>query len=487
MLTQLDNSILEQRSPLVRMREGRVPQLLNRFLYSPGYFVFVALITLCANVFSLELPMYTICIVLGVYLSLFGRDFLPMMPIVICCYISPSVGNNPGRHEGSIFFGTSGMLLMLMASVFVLSLIFRLATDPVIGQKAFFRHKRKLMPGLLALGAVYLLAGAASGHYFDKGLSNLLFGFLQFMAVFLLYFLFSGAVRWEQAPRRYMAWTGLCVGFTLLGQIINIYISQNLIVDHQINRDLFYTGWGHYNNVGALLAMMIPFAFQLACDSKRSWPYYLCAIAFLLGVVMTCSRVSTVFAVIIYIASCLVMAFKSKKQRESLLVNGITLGVILVMLAIFHDQIFQLFADLFSGTTSLSQRFAGYRAGVDQFLKNPILGGTFYPLNTDLYAWSSVEAFTSFFPPRWHNTVIQLAASCGIAGLAAYGYHRFQTIRLLMRKPTLENVYLSLSLVALLLMSLLDCHFFNIGPTLFYSMALAFAENHTAPVESKCL
>ena len=29
----------------------------------------------------------------------------------------------------------------------------------------------------------------------------------------------------------------------------------------------------------------------------------------------------------------------------------------------------------------------------------------------------------------------------------------------------------------LLLCSLLDCHFFNIGPTLFYSMALAFGEH----------
>ncbi len=478
MLTQSDNLILEQNAPLVRLRAGRVPQLLNRLLYSPCYFCFIALMTLCSSTFAMELPMYIICIVLGVYLSLFGRDYLPLMPIIISCYISPSAENNPGRHEGSIFFGASGLVLLLMAAIFVLSLVFRLSTDPVIGQKAFFRHKRKLLPGLLALGAAYLLAGAGSGHYFDKGLSNLLFGFLQFMGVFLLYFLFSGAVRWELAPRRYMAWTGLCVGFSLLGQILNIYISHDLIIDNQINRNLFYTGWGHYNNVGALLAMMIPFAFQLACDSKRSWFYYFSAIAFLLGVVMTCSRVSTVFAMVIYVISCLVMVFKSRKRREGMIVNAITFGLLLVLILMFHKQLLHLFATLFSGTSSLSHRFEGYKAGISQFLNHPILGGTFFPLNLDLYEWSSVEAFTSFFPPRWHNTVIQLAASCGIAGLLAYGYHRIQTIRLLLKKPTLENVYTGLSITALLLMSLLDCHFFNIGPTLFYSMALAFAENH---------
>ena len=34
----------------------------------------------------------------------------------------------------------------------------------------------------------------------------------------------------------------------------------------------------------------------------------------------------------------------------------------------------------------------------------------------------------------------------------------------------------NLSVMALLLASLLDCHFFNVGPVLFYSMALAYAE-----------
>ena len=33
-----------------------------------------------------------------------------------------------------------------------------------------------------------------------------------------------------------------------------------------------------------------------------------------------------------------------------------------------------------------------------------------------------------------------------------------------------------MAFLALLLMSLLDCHFFNIGPTLVYSIGLAFAE-----------
>ncbi len=476
MLSQSDNSI--QQGPIVRFRNGDFALLLDKFLYSPWYFAFLAFITLMANLFAMELPMYVICILLGVCISLFGRDYLPMMPMVICCYISPSAGNNPGRHEASIFFGASGLVLILMAAVFVVSLIFRLATDPVIGQKSFFTARRRLLPGILALGASYLLAGAGSGHYFDQGFGNLLFAFLQFIAVFLLYFLFTGAVRWDLAPKKYLAWTGLCIGFTLLGEIVGIYIFQNLIVDSQINRDLFYTGWGHYNNVGALLTVMLPFALQLACDSKRGWAYYLTAIVFLAGVVMTCSRASILFAVVIYVVSCFVMIFKSKRHRDGVIFNAITFGIILVMLVVFYKQLLHLFSSMFSNSVSISHRFQGYKAGIAQFLEHPVFGGTFYPLNMDLYSWSHVDAFTSFFPPRWHNTFIQIAASCGIVGLVSYTFHRIQTLCLLLRKPTLENVYIGLSVAALLLMSLLDCHFFNIGPTLFYSMALAFGEKH---------
>ena len=43
------------------------------------------------------------------------------------------------------------------------------------------------------------------------------------------------------------------------------------------------------------------------------------------------------------------------------------------------------------------------------------------------------------------------------------------------------NVVIGISILSLLLMSLLDCHFFNIGPTLFYSMALAVMEFGNEP------
>jgi O-antigen ligase len=95
------------------------------------------------------------------------------------------------------------------------------------------------------------------------------------------------------------------------------------------------------------------------------------------------------------------------------------------------------------------------------------------------WIWADLDSFVNVFPGRWHNTVVQLLASCGIVGLAAYLFHRVQTVRLFLQNRTVENVYIAISILALLGMSLLDCHFFNIGPAMIYSCMLAFAENKT--------
>ena len=39
------------------------------------------------------------------------------------------------------------------------------------------------------------------------------------------------------------------------------------------------------------------------------------------------------------------------------------------------------------------------------------------------------------------------------------------------------NIYTGFYILVLVGMSLLDCHFFNVGPVLFYSMALAVMEH----------
>lgn len=462
---------------MLRLQKHPVCRRINAFLLSPAYFLAVGALTVAASVFSAELVVYTCFILCGLYLSICGRDLLPLMPLVVCCYIAPSVGNNPGRNENSIFFpANGGIYLLCLAALFAISLILRLCLDPELGRRAFLCCKRKLLSGMLILGGGYLLAGAFSGHYFHNGYGNLLFGFIQFISVFLMYFLFTGGIKWREAPKTYLSWTGLCVGFVLLAQLLHIYIAHDVIVDGEIQRGRIFSGWGTYNNMGALLTMTIPFVFHLACTQKKGWPYHLCAVAFLIGVLLTCSRGSILAAVLIYVLSYGVVIYKDLHTKSSRLVHIITFAVIGILLLLFHDELYRLFRVLISQGLDPSNRDEIYIEGLKQFGKHPIFGGTFYPLDYAPYDFSDVAAFSAFFPPRWHNTVVQLLASCGIVGLLAYGFHRYQTVRLFLVKPTLEKTYVGIFVLALLATSMLDCHFFNIGPTLFYSMALAFAE-----------
>ena len=117
--------------------------------------------------------------------------------------------------------------------------------------------------------------------------------------------------------------------------------------------------------------------------------------------------------------------------------------------------------------------------GLELFGKNPIMGGGFFSLNEYgkyYYIWEKVEAFSAGFPERWHSTVIQLLVSCGLVGMVAYLFHRYQTVKLFVKKINDEKIFIGASLLLLLGLSLIDCHFFNVGPVLIYSAALAFVE-----------
>ena len=281
----------EGKNPFEHMRGHPAVRRINLFLASPYYVMTVGLLAAISNIFSLELPVYTFYILIGLYISFLGRDYLPVIPIAICCYIAPSYGANPGKNENSIFYpDNGGIYLLAIALLFAASVVWRLTTDKRLGGRKFLTTERKLMPGMLLLGGAYLLAGAGSGFYREKGLPNLLFAAIQFLSVFLLYYFFTGGIRWEKARKDYFAWTGLTVGGAIVLEILNIYLVQNVVDDGVIIRERICTGWGIQNNMGALLACMIPCAYYLACRRKYGWVYNLCGLAFLAGVLFTCSR-----------------------------------------------------------------------------------------------------------------------------------------------------------------------------------------------------
>jgi O-antigen ligase len=253
-----------------------------------------------------------------------------------------------------------------------------------------------------------------------------------------------------------------------------------VVVNGVINRDFIYTGWGIHNNLGFLLAMMIPSAFFLAAKYRRGWIGTVVGSVFLIFVFLTCSRSSILGGCLVYGLCVGLMLHYAKNRRHNTIALVIVLSASALIILLFHDSLYLLFSDLLQMGADPSHRNLIYAEGLKLFADKPILGNSFFSPGYQPWDWATLDGFSSVFPPRWHNTVIHLLASCGIVGLLAYCFHRWQTIRLFLDKACKENNFLGCSVLVLIACSLLDCHFFNIAPVLIYSMILTVAEFSTA-------
>ena len=455
----------------------------------------MAFLTFFFYALSLEMVFYYIVGVYVLFVCLFCDDLLPIVPLFLFCYVSPSTRNNPGINSTSIFYGSSLIGMIVIVAVALISIFLRIGLDKNMGYKKLFTKKRALLLGMLILGASYMISGIGSKYYGEIYLKNLLFAFLQFASIFLLYFVFSATINWKKVPKNYFAYLGMAFGLIVVAEIFFAFLFKPVIQGGAIHVGHLRTGWGMKNNVGAVVGFTIPFAFYLACKEKHTYIYFALATIMMIATTLTGSRASMLVAGFIYLICFIFVFFRANNKKWYRISCGIFALLALVIGILFWDKIEKLFALVPSiintsseNTGSIfndSSRLSLYKFGLKEFLNFPILGQSFYPVGFDLYEFSTVEAFTSFFPARWHNTIVQLLFSTGIVGFIAYSFHRLQTIKLFFKKPTLEKLFIAASISALLLMSLLDCHFFNLGPTMFYSIFLMFAEFAESEDENK--
>ena len=456
----------------------------HQFLYSPFNIIALAIIAIIAFVFSFELIFYCIVILYALYVIAFCPDLAPLMPLFALCYVTVSKNNNPGISDQGIFYGKTATFILYILAIVIVALIFRISLDKKIGWKLFITKRRSLLPGMLILSMAYLISGIGNEHYFEYIKSNLIFALIQALSLCLLYFFFSATVWWERFNADYFAYIGLITGFVVVFELAWVYLTEDIIIDGVVERINICTGWGTYNNMGAIIALAVPFAFYFACKKRHSGIYLLLALLLMIGVVFSCSRNSMICAAITFIISYIYTFIKAKNKKEFRILSLVLVVVFIVCELIFFESTKEIFenvpniADVIDGNVVFndSGRVVIYVEGWKAFLRNPIFGQTFYSFDYDLCDFSEVDQFSAFFPPRWHNTFIQLLASCGLIGFWAYLYHRYKTIKLFVKKRTQINIYIGIYIFTLLCLSMFDCHFFNVGPTLMYSMALAVME-----------
>ena len=457
---------------------------IKKYLYSVFHIAFVSAVTACANLFGWELPVWWIFALLVVLTVLFAEDALPLAPLMCCGYVTVSASNNPAAEVGtSLFYSKSALVqLFVIAAVIVAALVARVAFDLSKPRSVVrMRSTPKLGAGILLLGLAYLTAGLTAARYYAPQWKSSLFGLVQLACIAVPYFLFHYTVNWHNVPRLYLAKIFVGLGFAVTAEVVGMYVKAFAALPEGVpfNREMLLTGWGIYNNVGFMIAFCIPFAFNLALRCRHSYVYALIADIFEVALVLTQSRGSILCGTTIFVACVIYTSVKLKgKYRWTTLGAGAGFFAVLgVAAAVFHTEVAALFDSMKQAGFESSARWVTYREGLKQFAESAqsvFFGNGFYSCQG--YRFGNLPA-DSFLPPRYHNTVVQLLASGGLMAMVCYLCHRYQTLRLCLVRPTPEKLFALAAILALTLTSMVDCHFFNMGPTLVYSVVLIFTED----------
>ncbi len=460
--------------------QNKIIKKINGFLYSTWFMGAVALLMALSNVFAWEFFVFYAYTAVCVYTALFAEDGFPFLPMFCCGYMLFSANNNPVGNYGNTIFSNPVFKIqfIILVIVVVLSLLTRLLFEVLVVKRK--QKTPSLTYGFIALGIAYILGGVGSSYY---GLDTLFYGFVQILSISLTYFYLYYTVDWSKRKKEEAPTLLICIGLGMLAEIAGMYLKPEVLQalkEGTFTRGMLKSGWGVYNNVGGIMALLMPAPFYFACTKKQGWLWILLGTLFFGGVIMTQSRGAITTGAIVYIA-CLVftLVYTKKEERKKNLIAVICIfsavagGILLLWLAKGSEHILLVVMNL---KWFDPERLKPLHFALDNLNDCPLFGVGFYETGNLSQYGENLLPEGYFLPPRYHNTIAQLAGVGGFFALGAYAYHRYQTVKLFTNNPAPHKTFLGLSLCAHLIASLIDCHFFNLGPGLLYGVLLLFAE-----------
>ena len=329
--------------------------------------------------------------------------------------------------------------------------------------------KSRLLMGFILLSASALLNGCLNFKEYQLG--NLLYALAFIFSLLGIFFLFSINLNNNTDLKSYLMFVLYVISVVVTLELFIAFTNQIQIVNGQIVKESVKIGWGMWNNIGGILTLLLPIHFYYATTIKRYGAvFYITGLISYGAIALTLSRSSLLTSTFILLACVVIACFLGSNKLLNRIFTGalFTLGIIAFIL--LWGKISSILGDYLSRGLDDNGRFEMYLHGLKNFLSHPIFGGGFNS------SYATEHQFIIFLPYRYHNTIIQLLASGGIVMFMAYSYHRIETLIMCFKKLTLEKFCIGLCIAGLLSTSLLDCHFFNIGPGFLYSALLLFLE-----------
>ena len=460
-----------------QLQKSALIKRLNEFFRSEYYMALVVGIMTIAELFGLELFAYYCYTLLAVVITLFAEDTLGHVPLACCFMFTFSARNSARNNEVTIFDDQSAFLqIVVLGSICFIAGFARLMKSAVCGKSYRFPA---LTAGFAVLGFSYLFGGMFSPYF---GIPTFMFGLLQVLFICVLYFYFRNTVKWEKTPREYLITLLFILGVGIACQSISMYFNEGVFTECGVNRGYLYVGWGSYNLVGVVMAICMPAPFYFAVTRRNGWAYSIVGTVYWLFLLIIQSRGAIVAGTVVYAICALYTLIKAKGRArlEHAIVFVCMIVALIVSIFLFRKPLSKLFASLLEIGKDSTGRFPLYRDAWNNFCKYPFFGVGWGGGDSETLPWIEAPFWLSR-PFYAHNTFFQLISTGGLMMLLAYGFHRAQTIALIMRNPTKSNLFLGFSLLALLLTSMFDYHIFSYCTLIVYSVILSFCETKEQP------
>lgn len=435
------------------------------FLNSYYYPVLLFFVALISHTFSIEMFGASVIILTGCLGLILCNDLKFLIsPVIMFILMFSEKSVSSGMYYETPYKVAMVIVGAVVASVFVAHFIIHKRD---VNFKSFL--KSKLFWGYIALCSSFLLNGLFN---FDEYIVyNIIYAIILCVTLGLVFFLFYSNLNCTQDIKKYLFFVLFLVSMLVTLELFIGFSGQIRIENGEIVKESIMLGWGMWNNIGGMMAFLLPIHFYFASTVKKyGWVFYLTAIISYLAIVLTLSRSSLLVSTLMIVASALISCFKGENKKANRIMTGAVCLIGIIGIIVLWDKISSILGDYLARGFDDNGRFEMYEHGIKNFLANPIFGGGFYS------AYVLEHQFISFLPFRYHNTIIQMLGTCGIVGISAYLFHRYQTIRLAWKKRSFYTLFACLAILSMLLCSLLDNHFFNLYPTMIYSIILVVIE-----------
>ena len=454
--------------------KNSIKSLLNEAFNSKLFpFLLAAVIIICYYT-SLDIVAIYFVAILGILIFTLSDDLNPFITLLLFMNVIVSYKHSPSAMAGGSSYYYQPHILWQVAiliALLLLSGVFRLI-------KTFREHKFKPTPvlyGLCALSVAFLLNGLFCSSY---TFMNLAYGAVQAVIYLGIFAVFKDNVKVDKAAFEKIALSFFALSILLIIELAVSYLTYDHVfwASGEIDRDTLSYGWGVYNTMGMLLVLCVPSVMYLAGIYKHGYLFTAHSVLIAAACLLTTSKQSVLGLIVAYPVGLICLFIKSRKRLGSIIVLAVAAIIAVIIVGVFRDKFIVLMTQAFTSVFQNGEFYASNRAmiynmGFNHFESAPLFGVGFYSpgLHATMQNVSGLDAMPYFY----HNTLLQMAASCGIIGFAIYVVHRCQTVISFLNNLTVERAIIGVTILALLVLSLLDVHMFDILPTMTYSSLLA--------------